>query len=216
MESRVLVGMNNRSNAPETAQHRRGDAEGLSDEDLLRHCAGGDGAALQALVRRYQPRLYRFLYRLLGSPEDAEEAALDVFVRAWQHAPRFQHRARVATWLYRMAVNIAHDARDRRKVRPRTTSPEAGDWARGAVGDAEQVALSHLEREDQSRALQRALQALSAGDRLILVLYYLEDRPYGEIQAITNLSYTVLKTRLTRARHRLRRLLETQYTGNPE
>jgi RNA polymerase sigma-70 factor (ECF subfamily) len=210
MQSRVLVGVNSRLSASEPTQYLRGDAQGLSDEDLLRLCAQGESAAMQALVQRHQPRLYRLLYRLMGSPEDAEEAVLDVFVRAWQHAPRFQHRARVATWLYRTAVNIAHDSWDRRKVRPQTTSPEAYHLAQNAVGNAEEVALSHLEREDRSRDLQRALHALRAGDRLLLVLYYLEERPYQEIQAITKLPYTVLKTRLTRARHRLRKLLESR------
>jgi RNA polymerase sigma-70 factor (ECF subfamily) len=72
------------------------------------------------------------------------------------------------------------------------------------VGNAEEDALRRMEQEDQFRQLQQALQRLNETDRLLLVLYYFEDRSYEEIQAISGLSYKVLKTRLSRARQRLR------------
>jgi RNA polymerase sigma-70 factor (ECF subfamily) len=185
-----------------------GDARSYTDEALLGFCANGETAALEELVRRYQAPLYRFLVRQLGSSEDAEEAAMDVFVRAWQHAPRFQYRAKVATWLYRIAVNIARDLHSRRKARPQETTPDSYDLAQAAIGSAEDDALLRLDREDRSRTLQTALDRLSESDRLLLVLYYFEEREYDEIQEITELSYTVLKTRLARARRRLRDLME--------
>src|SRR5438309_2242317 len=102
-------------NALELSEGNFLNIESLPDEELLRRCARSDNAALEELVRRYQPRLTRLLSRLLDSPEDIEEALLSVFVRAWQYAPRFQYRARVSTWLYRIAVNIAHDTYKQRK-----------------------------------------------------------------------------------------------------
>ena len=182
----------------------------LSDEALLRFCAEGESAALRELVRRYQGPLYRFLARLMGSDEDAEDAALEVFVRAWKNAPRFQYRAKVATWLYRIAVNIARDAHSRKKVRPKEVWLEDAEVKFLGVESAEDEALRTVGREYQSSQLRRALERLSGDDRLILVLYYLEDREYEEIQAITGLSYTVLKTRLARARRRLRKWMEAE------
>ena len=184
----------------------------LSDESLLRYCAEGESAALRELVRRYQGPLYRFLARLMGSDEDAEDAALEVFVRAWKNAPRFQYRAKVATWLYRIAVNIARDAHSRKKVRPKEVWLEDAEVKHLGVGSAEDDALRQVGREHQSSQLRRALERLSDDDRLILVLYYLEDREYDEIQSITGLSYTVLKTRLARARKRLRKWMEAEIT----
>ena len=176
----------------------------VTDEDLLKRCAEGDGSAMEELSRRHQGPIYRFLLRMLGSPEDAEEAALDVFVRAWQHSGRFQYRAKVATWLYRIAVNIARDVHSRNRSRPQEPWPENDDLLGMSVGSAETDAIINLERAVSSEKLRTALQGLTERDRLILVLYYLEDRDYDEIQAITGLSYTVLKTRLARARKRLR------------
>ena len=179
----------------------------LSDEDLVRGCARGENAALEELVRRYQPMLSRFLARLLQSPEDTEEAVLSVFLRVWQHASRFQHRALVRTWLYRIAANIAHDLQRQKRSRPVQTPDWREDCASDSI-DIEQEAIGHLERQERAEALIRALEALNPNDRLLLVLYYYEQRDYDEIQAIMSLSYTILKTRLTRARRRLRDHLE--------
>lgn len=195
---------------PVTIDRTRGGVQTASDEDLLRLCAAGENRALEELVRRYRTPIYRFLARMLGSTEDAEEATLDVFVRAWRNAPRFQYRAKVATWLYRIAVNIARDMHSRKKARPQETRPDSYELSQAAIGSAEEDALLRLQREEKSKALERALSKLGDSDRLILVLYYLEERDYDEIQAITELSYTVLKTRLARARRRLKTLLETQ------
>lgn len=159
-------------------------------------------------MRRHRDVLFCFLCRLLDSREDAEEAVQDVFVRAWQHAARFENRARVATWLYRIAVNIARDMQARRRARPQTTSSAVDEQAQIVFGDAESAALEHLESTERRSALERALRRLDSNDRLLLVLYYLEERPYPEMQTITGVSYPILKMRLTRARRRLRRLLE--------
>lgn len=211
MQTSAVMELNNWVGAFELDSLARGKEQVYSDEDLLRLCARGETSALEELTRRYQAPLYRFLMRMMGSADDAEEAVLDVFVRVWQHAGRFQYRARVATWLYRIAVNIARDAHSRRKSRPQEAWIEERQLETMAVGSAEEDALHLLEREDQARRLQRALARLHPNDRLLLVLYYLEDRDYEEIQEITELSYTVLKTRLARARRRLRDILDADH-----
>jgi RNA polymerase sigma-70 factor (ECF subfamily) len=189
---------------------RRGrtDLENWPDIDLVRRCAERDPAALQELVRRYQPKLVRFVGRLLGSPEDTEEAVLDVFVRVWQQAGRFEARSSFATWLYRVAANVAYDAQHRRKTRPQTL-PYADDAYMSGAVDVEETALNSLERERRARLLQRALDTLSPSDRLVLVLYYIEEMDYEEIREIAQCSYPVLKTRLMRARQRLRAALDS-------
>src|SRR5438105_4448312 len=104
MNCSALMDMDNRATSSTPRDGSRQDKRTLSDEALLRLCAEGESGALEEIVRRYQGPLYRLLARLLNSPDDAEDAVLSVFVRAWQNAPRFQYRAGVATWLYRIAV----------------------------------------------------------------------------------------------------------------
>lgn len=195
----------------------RNDVQDLSDEELIRLCASEQDAAMRELVRRYQAPLHRFLARYLCSAEDAEQAVLNVFIRTWQSAARFQFRSRVSTWLYRIAANVAHDLH-----RSRGTRVREEPWkllleaAFHPAGNAEHEAFQSLDRQDTSLALHRALNQLNETDRLVLVLYYFEERTYEEIQEIAQLSYKVLKTRLTRARHRLRTLVESdsQKTDN--
>ena len=163
---------------------------------------------MQEIVRRYQPKLVRFIGRLLASPEDTEEAVIAVFVRVWQQAGRFEARSSFSTWLYRNAANVAYDIQHRRKTRPQTLPFLSDELLAAEGGDVESTAIQGLERAHQSEVLQRALDTLSEGDRLLLVLYYLEEMEYEEIREIARCSYPVLKTRLMRARQRLRSALE--------
>jgi RNA polymerase sigma-70 factor, ECF subfamily len=174
------------------------------DDDLIRECARGETQALEELVARYEKPIYRFVFRLVSSPEDAEEAALEVFVRLWRYAGRFEFRSTVSTWLYRVAANLARDVRHRRRANPETAWPIGLDPLGGPTADTETDAIVDLERQERSRDVHRALARLGASDRLILVLYYLEERSYADIEAITGCSYSTLKTRLARARRRLR------------
>jgi RNA polymerase sigma-70 factor (ECF subfamily) len=186
------------------------DVQSLSDEELLRRCANGQEAAMQELVQRYQGLLHGFLTRYLDSAEDTEQAVLNIFIRAWENAPRFQYRCQVSTWFYRIAINIAHDLhRNRTKRVPQEPWPATIERAAHPTGNAELEAFERLQRQDEFQALHRALDRMSETDRLLLVLYYFEERSYEEIQEIAQISYKVLKTRLTRARQRLRSLLET-------
>lgn len=184
--------------------------EGLGDDDLLRQCAAGNERALEELVRRYQASLYRFLLRMMNSPEDAEDAATEVFVRAWKNAASFQHRSKVATWLYRIAVNIARDAHSRKQARPKEVPLDSGEPQRLSVESAETDALKRVEKDAQMDALRRGLDAMNPSDRALILLYYMEQKDYADIQQITGLSYPVLKTRLARARMRLRKRLEAE------
>lgn len=189
---------------------------GMSDEDLLRCCARGQGEALQELVQRYQAPLQRFLGRLLGSTDDADDAVVDVFIKAWQHAGRFGFRAKVSTWLYRIALNLARDAHSRKQTHPESPWPNEREFAHMEAGSAEDDALGNLHRARMADVLNRGLARLAPLDRAVLVLYYVEDRDYPEIQAITGLSYTVLKTRLARARRRLKDVLDRGMGGGED
>lgn len=179
-----------------------------SDEALLRLCAAGRESALQELLRRYQTPLRRFLMRYLDPSDDAEQAVLTVFVRAWQNAARFRFKASVATWLFQIAINVARDMHRSRKSQPQPVAyPEEHQLSAPFIGNAEHDVMANLERADQYRQIQQALQKMSETDRLLIVLYYFEERTYEEMQSITGFSYKVLKTRISRARQRLRTLL---------
>ncbi len=194
---------------------------GVTDGDdrrLVDGCAQRDPAALREIVRRYQPALSRFLSQLLGSPEDAEEVVIEVFLRVWQQADKFQGRASFSTWLYRIASNAAYD-RLRRQARERRSAASTvfthGEHLSADL-NAETLALDRLEQEERSSRLRQALSDLRAEDRLLLVLYYTEEKNYAEIAQITHCTYPVLKMRMMRARRRLSALLAAQAPEDAE
>ncbi len=180
-----------------------------SDTDLLKQIAAGSHPALQTLMQRYQKPIAHFLARYLDSADDAEQATLNVFVRVWEYAPRFQFRAKVSTWLFRIAVNIARDMHEYRQRRPQQAPIPTDDLLTSTLtGNAEEEALKRMDQSEQYQKLQIGLKNLPEMDRLLLVLYYFEEASYEEMHEISGLSYTVLKTRLSRARQRLRTQME--------
>jgi RNA polymerase sigma-70 factor (ECF subfamily) len=177
-------------------------------DQLLRRCQQGDEAALAELVRLYQDRLFQLAYRALGDASLAQEAAADALLKVWSKAGQWRGDAAANTWIYQVAVRTVLDARRRRRRWSERWSgalPEA--VADGRPEPAEQLARGEHERAREQR-LHEALRQLSEEDRVLLHLYYFEDRGLPEIEAILGVGRATLKTRLARARQRLRAQLE--------
>ena len=162
------------------------------DQELARRCARGDERALREVFEAHEPRLRKLLYRNLGSREDAEELAATTFVRFWRTAHRFRGSCSLKAYLTRIALNLCCDA-GRRRRQPPALEPAA---------PAEDHPWAELIREGMLR--------LDQEDRELLSLYYLQEWDYDEICASLSITYDVLRTRLVRARKRLRLIVEEQ------
>ncbi len=162
------------------------------DRELARRCASGDERAMREVFAEHEPRLRKLLYRNLGSREDAEELAITTFIRFWKSAHRFRGSSSLKAYLTRIALNLGRDAGRKRcpvEVPLGESVAEEHPWA-----DKIREGMLRLERED----------------RELLSLYYLEDWDYNEICDSLSISYDVLKTRLVRARKKLRQIVEEQ------
>jgi RNA polymerase sigma-70 factor (ECF subfamily) len=157
------------------------------------------------LVERHQNMVFRTLARLTGDREGLEDLAQEVFLRLFRALPHFRKQAQVSTFLYRIIVNAVNDE-FRRRQKARLASP---------IEDEERV-LEHaapgplelLERTELEAAVDAALLRLSPDDRAILTLHYQEDRSYEEIAAILDAPLGTVKTRLYRARERLKGMMK--------
>jgi RNA polymerase sigma-70 factor (ECF subfamily) len=176
-------------------------------DHLLRRCQQGDEAALADLVRLYQDRLFRLAYRALGDAALAQEAAADALLKVWSKAGQWRGDASAGTWIYQVAVRTVLDARRRRSRSERRSGPLPAAVIDGRPEPAEQLARGEGER-DQEQRLHEALRQLAEEDRVLLHLYYFEDRALAEIEAILGVGRATLKTRLARARQRLRARME--------
>ncbi len=192
----------------------------LDEAALVERCRQGDPAAFSAFVRRYQDRVFHVCLRLCGRPAEAEDFAQEAFVRAWRALDRFDGRARLYTWVFRIAVNLVLSARRRQRT-TRTHSLEA--WASRPEEDCEPPTPGPaapeprpdeqaMSRETQ-RAVQAALNRLEPEQRAIIVLRDLEGLDYAEIAAILETATGTVKSRLHRARLALREELRPLLDG---
>jgi len=178
------------------------------DQELLERWHAGDLAAFEALVRRYQERVYRLLFRMLGSTADAEDAAQETFLNLHRHGHRFRGEARFSTFVYRVAANTALNrrrtlGRSRARVERLAELQAVGHDQPEGPPSPDQAALGRELRE----RVHQALATLPDKLRLPLVLFDIEGLPYAEVSTVLGLAEGTVKSRIHRARLALRERL---------
>ena len=181
-----------------------------SDSDeldaLIQRAQTGDLTAFNSLVLRFQDPIYSLALRMLGSPQAAEDAAQEAFIRAWRRIDSFKG-GRFQSWLFTIVANLSRDELRKRARRPQTSLDAARDDPDRAsldpVDDSPSPEATAL-TGDLRDVLQRALQQLPDDWREIVVLSHVHDLAYDEIARITDLPLGTVKSRLSRARGRLR------------
>lgn len=183
----------------------------MTEAALLADAAAGSEPAFQALVEPYRRPLEIHCYRMLGSPHDAEEVVNDVLLRAWRHADRFDGRAAVRTWLYRIATNACLDELRRRKRQPDTLPQPYPDL----LGDqpAEPTfdpAARYARREGLELAFLTAIQQLPGRQRAVLILRDVLGWTAPEVAQTLETSAVAVNSALQRARATIDATLPTR------
>jgi RNA polymerase sigma-70 factor (ECF subfamily) len=181
------------------------------DHRLIADCLQGRTAAFGELVRRYQDRLYNSVYRLVDNAEDAQDIVQEAFLNAYQSLDRFKGDSQFFTWLYRIAFNAAISL----KRKQRTTL--ALKTGRGGTGISEPADGSDrsrpeysLEKAEQERRIQKALNCLSPEHRTVLILKDMEGQKYETMAEILHVPVGTIRSRLHRARLELREVLQRE------
>jgi RNA polymerase sigma-70 factor (ECF subfamily) len=183
------------------------------DSRLIELSVGGDRAAFGVLVRRYQDRLFHTAYRLLGNADDALDVVQDSFLNAYQSLHQFKGDARFFTWLYRIAVNSAISLRRRSARVAGRRAIVSADRAGGAATEPSDESEGSrpgaaMERAEDERRLQVALDGLTTEHRTVLVLKEIEGRKYEVIADLLGVPIGTVRSRLHRARVELRDRLQ--------
>ena len=183
------------------------------DIALARQCAAGDEAACRHLVDAHQQMVYALGYQLLGSHDEALDLSQEVFLRVFRTIGRFQGRAALRTWIYRIVVN---GARNRRRWfhRHRRASVLQLDAYVEEHGEPPAPAGSAsperaLDRKERGERVWRALARLPLEQRSAIVLKELHGLRYSEVAYSLGVTKSAVKSRLTRAREALRQELRT-------
>lgn len=173
------------------------------DRKLIAAARQGDQRAFTRLVECNQDRLFAAMGGFLGHHADAQDAVQEAFVRAFQRIDTFNHDSKFSTWLYRIAFNAA--VSNKRKRRPTASLDQRHDeFGLETVDDSDGHVSDALIGAEERRLLYQALDALSDDHRAILVLRELDDLAYEEIASILGIKVGTVRSRLARARSRLR------------
>ena len=184
------------------------------DAHLLERVRGGDQVAFRALFERYLPRVRAFVGRRIRDPGLAEETVIDTFFEVWRSAGAFGGRSRVSTWIFGIAQFKCLAARRSagRDKRARVC-PTPQDVLQ-AVPDGRDAEGALLQRDALEEALE-AIGGLPDGHRQVAELAFVEGLPYEEIADRLGVSVSVVKTRVSRTRSRLRRRFQVIPGGRP-
>ncbi len=181
----------------------------MTETELVRAAQKGDESAFEELVRTYEKKIYHLSLRMCNNQEDALEIAQETFLSAWRGLRFFRGDSSFSTWLYRLASNAAIDFL-RREGRQSALSGLSLDDESLRLDPPDAPAASphaHLERKELRAALEMGLMALSAEHRQILLLRELQGLSYEEIAGVLDLDLGTVKSRISRAREKLRKYL---------
>ena len=182
----------------------------VSDSDLIRSVLSGNSRSYAALLTRYQHMVFTLAMRMLSHRELAEETTQDIFVKAYRSLGTFRGESKFSTWLYRIAYRRILDVRARENRKPVSANDYGEIESFGHAGNSTWEALMMTECRVQ---IIKALEQLSPRDRSMLSLYYLQELSIKEIAEVTDMSTSVVKVSLFRARERLKTLLESTGEG---
>jgi len=181
--------------------------------ELARLARDGDESAFAEIMRRYSPRVFRVASRFYRRREQAEEAAQEVFLKAFTQLGSFEGRGSMEGWLTRIATNTCLNLLRSAKRRPELnvadlTEDESG-WLDSHLADASAERYQAVERSLVAADLaERVLGAMSPEDRLVLTMMDGEDAPVKEVADATGWSESKVKVRAFRARQKMRQAVE--------
>ena len=198
-----------RDRADEAAADLPAPAEVREDEVLVRAAQAGDLEAFNLLVQRHERPVFNVALRLLRDVGLAEDATQDTFIRAWQNIRTFQTGS-VRSWLYKIATNRSYDMLRASARRPAgSLEAEVVEiepiWTSGGAGDESPDALAL--RRELSIYLERALSALPDDQRMVVLLVDVQGLDYHEVAETLGIALGTVKSRLSRARARIRQAL---------
>jgi RNA polymerase sigma-70 factor (ECF subfamily) len=192
------------------AQAKKIAAPGLSEADAIERAKNGDGYAFELLYGMHKRRVYSLCLRMTGNTAEAEDLTQEAFLQLYRKIATFRGESAFSTWLHRLSVNVVL-MHLRKKGLPEvsleeTIEPQQEDGPKKDIGARDNVLAGSIDRVN----LERAIESLPPGYRIIFVLHDIEGYEHNEIAEMMGCSIGNSKSQLHKARMKLRDLLRTR------
>jgi RNA polymerase sigma-70 factor (ECF subfamily) len=177
----------------------------LDESTLIHRSANGDAAAWEPLVRAHQEAVFRFAYLLLGDPDDAQDVAQEVFLRAWKYIRRFDTSRPFRPWLLSITSNLASNWR-------RSAGRYVSALTRAFRNEPAPASIEEKNTQRiQANELWEAVQTLKMADQQIVYLRYFLDLSVSETAEVLQVAEGTVKSRLNRALKKLRTVIRDDF-----
>ena len=198
-------------------QQAAGKPMNIDDNVLVEQCRQGDPTAIERLILKYQNRIYNVVLKICADPDDAAELTQETFVKIIENLNKFEGRSSFYTWAFRIAVNLTLNYCQRNaKLVIRSLDSDEGSYDHQATHALKEL-LSDDKSPDPAAMAQnkevyeiaiKAIRELDEPQRAVLVLRDIEGMSYARIADVLGIELGTVRSRLSRARSRLREILE--------
>jgi len=180
------------------------------EQVLTQKVLDGDVSAFEALVIENQKNVYNLALRMTGNEDDALDISQDVFFKAYQSLESFRGESRFSVWLYRMTYNMCLDLsrkKKRKPVSPLTIMDNDGEFMDIEVADLRFSPESASEKRELYLSIRRAIDSLTPEHRQVFLMREDSDMSYERIAEVLQISEGTVKSRLSRARRQVAKIL---------
>lgn len=179
-----------------------------TDQYLIERVLGGETDAYGTLVHRWERHIYGLTLRMLGHTEDARDATQETFISAYTNLKNFRGDAKFSSWLYRIALNVCHSRLRRRSRRPDASLEQQYEDVGFEPADDSVTADEQLLADQVSNHVRKALAAIPADMRQVVIMKEYQDLKFHEIAEILDIPVSTVKTRMYTGLRELRKRLE--------
>ena len=183
----------------------------MDESRLIKRAQDGDNKAFEVLIEAHFKNIYNIAYRIAGNPDDASDMTQEVMIKLFRNIGSFGGNSKFSTWVYRVATNTCLD--ELKKIRRHSTYSINSEIDTGEgeflyeVEDTSPTPDLKVEQGELSNMVATAINSLSLEHKAIITLRDIQDFSYEEIANILNLSEGTVKSRLSRARMQLKKIL---------
>lgn len=180
----------------------------INDQLLIQRVLGGETDAYGLLVRRWERHIYGLNLRMLGHTEDAQDATQETFISAYTNLKNFRGDAKFSSWLYRIALNVCHSKLRRRVRRPDASLEQQYEDVGFEPASTDAGVEEQFLGEQVNVQVRRALGAIPAEMRQVIIMKEYEDLKFHEIATVLDIPVSTVKTRMYTGLRELRKRLD--------